>query len=49
VWLVQTMVNVNGAGENYHAVENPMQKRNRNIISGGAVIRKVVIEDKDIN
>jgi hypothetical protein len=36
-----------GAGENYHAVENPMQTRNRNIISGGAVIRKVVIEDKD--
>ena len=36
------------AGENYHAVENPFQNRNRSTSINGAVIRKVVIEDKDI-
>jgi len=36
------------AGENYHAVENPIQNRNRSTSISGAVIRKVVIEDKDI-
>jgi hypothetical protein len=36
------------AAENYHAVENPIQNRNRSTSISGAVIRKVVIEDKDI-
>lgn len=33
------------AAENYHAVENPIQNRNRSTSISGAVIRK---EDKDI-
>ena len=46
--IVDGIRDLREAGENYHAVENPFQNRNRSTSINGAVIRKVVIEDKDI-